>query len=606
MVDQALPRTGWKGRIAALKHIPTVLKIVWQSSPLLSILGLVFRGLVALIPISMLWISKLIIDRVVNAVSQPGTGFAEIGWLLVSEFGLGCAGHVLTRIIDYCDSLLADKFTQLINVRILEHSSKLDLVSFESPAFYDKLERARAQATDRIDMLSGMGRLGQQFVTLVSLSTGILLFSPWLLVLLVACLIPAFLGESHFAFLGYSLSRRLTPEQRQMDYFRLLGSSKETAKELKVFGLANYFIEGYKGLSNRAYREQRLLSTKRLWVSSLLAVLATCGHYGAYAWVVYQAVQGRVTVGELTFLTGAIAGTSGNIQIVFSMFSKIADQALFLGDLVEFFAVRPSIQSKPDAVLAPRPIRKGFEFRGVSFQYPDSDRQVLKNINLRIEPGERIALVGENGQGKTTLVKLLARLYDPTEGAIFLDGIDLREYSIEDLSKEIGIIFQDFVRYEISARENIGVGRIEEISNELRVSEAARKSLADAVVAKLPNGLHQMLGRRFEGGSDLSGGEWQKFALARAYMRDAQVLILDEPTASLDARSEYEVFQHFSELTEDCTTVLVSHRFSTVRIAQRILVLDDGEIREQGTHEQLLELGGRYAEFFNLQAEGYR
>jgi ATP-binding cassette subfamily B protein len=322
--------------------------------------------------------------------------------------------------------------------------------------------------------------------------------------------------------------------------------------------------------------------------------------------VVYQAVQGRVTVGELIFLTGAIAGTSGNIQIVFSMFSKIADQALFLGDLVEFFAVRPSIQSKPDAVLAPRPIRKGFEFRGVSFQYPDSDRQVLKNINLRIEPGERIALVGENGQGKTTLVKLLARLYDPTEGAIFLDGIDLREYSIEDLSKEIGIIFQDFVRYEISARENIGVGRIEEIGNELRVSEAARKSLADAVVAKLPNGLHQMLGRRFEGGSDLSGGEWQKFALARAYMRDAQVLILDEPTASLDARSEYEVFQHFSELTEDCTTVLVSHRFSTVRIAQRILVLDDGEIREQGTHEQLLELGGRYAEFFNLQAEGYR
>ena len=254
----------------------------------------------------------------------------------------------------------------------------------------------------------------------------------------------------------------------------------------------------------------------------------------------------------------------------------------------------------------PRPIREGFEFRGVSFRYPDSDRPVLKNINLRIEPGERIALVGENGQGKTTLVKLLARLYDPTEGAIFLDGIDLREYSIEDLSKEIGIIFQDFVRYEISARENIGVGRIEEIGNELRVSEAARKSLADEVVAKLPNGLHQMLGRRFEGGADLSGGEWQKFALARAYMRDAQVLILDEPTAALDARSEYEVFQHFAELTQDCTTVLVSHRFSTVRIAQRILVLDDGQIREQGTHEQLLELGGRYAEFFNLQAEGYR
>jgi ATP-binding cassette, subfamily B, bacterial len=606
MIDQISPRIGWRGRITALKHIPTVLKIVWQSSPLLTILGLAFRALAALIPVSMLWISKLIIDRVVNAVSQPGAAFAEIGWLLVSEFGLACAGNVLTRTIDYCDSLLADKFTKQINVRVLEHSSKLDLVSFESPAFYDKLERARAQATDRIEMLSGMGRLGQQFVTLVSLSTGILLFSPWLLVLLVACLIPAFLGESHFAFLGYSLSRRLTPEQRQMDYFRLLGTSKETAKELKVFGLANYFIEGYKRLADRAYQAHRLLSSKRLWVGSLLAVLASCGHYGAYALVVYQTVQGRLTIGELTFLAGAIVGSSANIQLLFSMFSKIADQALFLSDLIEFFAVRPSIQSKPDAVLAPRPIRRGFEFRAVSFQYPDSDRRVLNNINLRFDRGEKVALVGENGQGKTTLIKLLARLYDPTEGAIFLDDIDLREYSIEDLSKEIGIIFQDFVRYEISARENIGVGRIDEISNELRVSEAARKSLADAVVAKLPNGLHQMLGRRFEGGADLSGGEWQKFALARAYMRDAQVLILDEPTASLDARSEYEVFQHFLELTQDCTAVLVSHRFSTVRIAQRILVLDDGQIREQGTHEQLLERGGRYAESFNLQAEGYR
>jgi ATP-binding cassette subfamily B protein len=606
MIDQISLRIGWTGRIAALKHLPMVLKIVWQSSPLLTILGLVFRGLAALIPVSMLWISKLIIDRVVNAVSQRNTAFLEIAWLLVLEFGLACAGNVLARIIDYCDGLLADKFTKQINVRVLEHSSKLDLVSFESPAFYDKLERARAQATDRIEMLSGIGCLGQQFVTLVSLSTGILLFSPWLLVLLVACLIPAFLGESHFAFLGYSLSRRLTPGQRQMDYFRLLGTSKETAKELKVFGLAKYFIEGYKRLADSAYQAHRLLSSKRLWVGSLLAVLATCGYYGAYALVVYQTVQGRLTIGELTFLAGAIAGSSANIQLLFSMFSKTADQALFLGDLVEFFAVRPTIQSKPEALLAPRPIRKGFEFRAVSFQYPDSDRRVLNNINLRFERGEKVALVGENGQGKTTLIKLLARLYDPTEGAIFLDDIDLREYSIEDLSKEIGIIFQDFVRYEISARENIGVGRIDEINNEMLVSEAARKSLADAVVAKLPNGLHQMLGRRFEGGTDLSGGEWQKFALARAYMRDAQVLILDEPTASLDARSEYEVFQHFVELAQDCMTVLVSHRFSTVRIAQRILVLDDGQIREQGTHEQLLERGGRYAESFNLQAEGYR
>jgi ATP-binding cassette subfamily B protein len=583
-----------------------VLRMVWEAGRVLTTLGLGFRVLAALVPISMLWVSKMILDRVVHAVTGQSSIPGDIWWLLALEFGLACAGNVLARVIDYCDSLLADQFTKHISVRVIEHASTLDLVSFEDPSFYDKLERARVQATDRLAMLTAVGRMGQQFVTLVSLSAGVFLFSPWILVLLVACVVPAFLGESHFAFLGYSLSRRLTPQRRELDYLRVLGTSREGAKEMKIFGLGKYITERYRTLADNIFKENRNLATRRVFVGSLLGVLGAVGYYGAYTLIVYRTLKGSLTIGEMTFLAGAIAGSSSNIQLLFSTFSSIADQALFLTDLIEFFAVRPRIQSKRNALPAPRPIKKGFEFRNVSFRYPGSQRLVLHDLNLRLEPGERIALVGGNGGGKTTFVKLLARLYEPTEGAILLDGVDLREYSMEDLNREIGIIFQDFMRYEMSARDNIAVGRIEELYNQSRVFEAARKSLADGVVEKLPNGFKQVLGRRFEGGVDLSGGEWQKFALARAYMRKAQVLILDEPTAALDARSEYEVFCHFAELAKGCLTVMVSHRFSTVRMADRILVLEGGTILEQGTHEQLIEWNGRYAEMFNLQAASYR
>jgi ATP-binding cassette subfamily B protein len=321
--------------------------------------------------------------------------------------------------------------------------------------------------------------------------------------------------------------------------------------------------------------------------------------------VVYRTVQGELSLGTLFFLTGAISGSSSNIQSIFATFSSIADQSLFLTDLVEFFKVQPQVRSKPDAIPAPRPIRDGFSFEGVSFAYPGSPRLILDKLDLRIEPGERIALIGENGQGKTTIVKLITRLYDPSAGRILLDGVDLRDYNIEDLNREIGVIFQDFMRYEMSVRRNIAVGRIDDESDE-DVRLAARKSLADAVVRRLPKGYDQLLGRRFEGGLDLSGGEWQKVALARAYLRDAQLLVLDEPTAALDARSEFEVFERFADLTEGKMALLISHRFSTVRMADRIVLLEDGQIAEQGNHKQLMALGARYAEMFDLQAASYR
>jgi ATP-binding cassette subfamily B protein len=486
------------------------------------------------------------------------------------------------------------------------HASRLDLASYEDPVFYDKLERARVQATDRLSMIQAVGRVIQEVITTFSLAAGILVYSPWLLAVLVLCVVPAFLGESHFAFLGYSLAFRQTPTKRQLDYLRVLGASKESAKELKLFGLAPFLSSEFTRLSRDIYVQNVALARRRLRAGALLSMLSTVGYYGTYAWVVYETVQGRLTVGSLTFLAGAIAGASTNIQMVFSSFSSIADQALFLTDLIDFFAVQPSVRSKPNALPAPRPIRDGFEFRNVSFTYPGTSRVVLDNLNFRLGPGERIALIGENGQGKTTIVKLLTRLYDPTKGHVLLDGVDLRDYNLEDLSGQIAVIFQDFMRYDLTAAENIAVGQIHSQSNRSRIEAAARKSLAHGVVARLPRGYEQMLGRRFEGGVDLSGGEWQKMALARAYLRDAQVLVLDEPTASLDARSEHEVFERFAELTEGKIALLISHRFSTVRMADRILVLEDGRIAEEGSHADLMASAGRYSEMFEMQAASYR
>ena len=558
----------------------------------------------ALMPVAMLAVSKRILDavQVHFAAGRLPSHFWDLVWL---EFAFAALAGVALRAIGYFESLLAEGFTRHVSLMVMEHASQLDLASYEDPAFQDKMERARVQATDRVAMIHSLGAVGQQIVAAASLSLGVLWFSPWLLALLVAAVVPAFLGECHFAFLGFAQNIRQTPARRQLDYLRMLGASKESAKELRLFGLGKFFSGQYAALSNRIYEENAQLAGRRLRAGALLSLLSTAGYYGAYAYVIYRTVRGDLTWGSLQFLAGAIAGTATNIQNVFSTFSSIADQSLFLTDLVEFLRLRPKIRCKPDALPAPRPIRDGFVFENVTFCYPGRQRSVLDHLNFRIEPGERIALIGENGQGKTTLVKLLARLYDPTDGRILLDGVDLRDYSIEDLHSQIGVIFQDFMRYEMSAGTNIAIGRIDGTES-AAVRRAARKSLAEEVIQTLPGGYEQLLGLRFEGGVDLSGGEWQKMALARAYVRDAQVVILDEPTAALDARSESEVFERFAELMRGKTALLISHRFSTVRMADRIVVLENGKIAEQGGHQQLLSLGGRYAFLFELQASSYR
>jgi ATP-binding cassette subfamily B protein len=462
------------------------------------------------------------------------------------------------------------------------------------------------QATDRLVMIQSIGRLELQIITAIGWTVAVMLYSPWLMLVLVATVLPAFLGETHFAFLGYAKNFRQTPIKRQLDYLRQAGATKEAAKELKLFNLSEFFTNRFAKLSDIVYEQDVELARTRLSIGSVLSIISTGGYYGAYAYVIWKTLAGKWGIGTFYFLTAAILNARSNIQQVLSTLSGIADQALFLTDLLAFFEMKPTIQSKPNALRAPRPIRQGFEFRNVSFVYPGTERRVLNGLNFHLRPGERVALIGENGQGKTTIVKLITRLYDPTEGQVLLDGVDLRDYDLEDLYREIGVIFQDFMRYEMTARENIAVGKIEEIENKPLLEQAAHKSLADEVVAKLSSRYEQMLGRRFEGGVDLSGGEWQKIALARAYLRDAQLLVLDEPTAALDARSEYQVFQRFAELTAGKMALFISHRFSTVRMADRIVVLENGNIAEEGTHEKLTRMGGRYAELFELQAASYR
>ncbi|MGC2195537.1 MAG: ABC transporter ATP-binding protein [Terriglobales bacterium] len=596
----------WRERLSALRNIPPVLGIVWRSGPLVVTLGLVFRLFSALLPIALLWVAKLIIDSIVHTVMTHTPVQPRLWWLVGAEFGLAVTSGVFARLIDYFDSLLADKYTRHVSIEVMKHASELDLIAYEDPVFYDRLERARVQATDRLGMIQSIGRLVQQVITTISLSVSILVFSPWLLLLLIVGVIPAFLGESHFALLGYAKNFRQTPIRRQLDYLRVLGGSREAAKELKLFGLRKFLLDRFTRLSDQIYEENVSLARRRLWAGAGLSLIGTAGYYAAYVLVVWRTVTGVLTIGSLTFLSGAILQASSNIQQIFSTLSSIGDQALFLTDLLAFFQMQATIRSKPNALPAPRPIQRGFEFRNVSFRYPGSSRLVLENLNLVLRPAERVALIGENGQGKTTIVKLLTRLYDPVEGQILLDGVDLREYDLDDLYREIGVIFQDFMRYEMTARENIAVGRIEAAENLPLLQSAAQKAMADEVIRRLPADYEQMLGRRFDGGVDLSGGEWQKVALARAYLRDAQVLILDEPTAALDARSEYEVFRRFAELTAGKLALFISHRFSTVRMADRIIVLDDGKVVEDGNHDQLCRLGGRYSEMFELQAASYR
>lgn len=627
-------------QLAALRYVPPLLKLVWEVNAGLTLATVAMRLVRGGLPVALLWVGKLIIDEVVLLAGAGGLSAVAGGglagvfggeltylWTLVAiELGLAIFSDLLGRGVALVDSLLSDLFTNETSVRLMRHAARLDLRHFEDAEFYDRLERARRQTTGRIALLSQILGQAQDLITIVTLGAGLVIMAPWLIFLLVFALVPAFLGEAHFNSLSYSLMYSWTPERRELDYLRYIGASDETAKEVKIFGLAEFVSERYRMLADALYEANRTLATRRAAWGSALAAIGSLGYYAAFAVIIWRTVIGVFSIGDLTFLAGSFRQLRRLIEGMLTGFSTIAERALYLKDLFDFFDIEPEIAApgvlaagagsgaagsnggaRPDGTTrpVPDPIREGFKFENVSFRYPGTDPWVLRDLSFELRAGDKLALVGENGAGKTTITKLLARLYDPTEGRITLDGADLREFDPEELRRHIGVIFQDFVRYHMTAADNLAIGRIEARDDRPRLESAAERSLASPVIEKLPAAYDQMLGRRFEGGIELSGGEWQKVALGRAYVRDAQLLILDEPTASLDARAEYEVFERFAELTVGKTAVLISHRFSTVRMADRILVLEDGTVRERGTHAELVAADGLYAELFRLQARGY-
>jgi ATP-binding cassette subfamily B protein len=488
----------------------------------------------------------------------------------------------------------------------MEHAAMLDLEDFEDSELQDQLDRARRQTMGRSSLMTQLLGQAQDAVTIVTFAIGLVAYAPWLILLLALALVPAFLGEAHFNAASYTLNYTRTPERRELDYVRQTAASVETAKEVKIFALNRFLIDRYRTLADAFYLANKSLATRRAFWGSVLTAVGTLGYYVAYAYLAWGTLRGAFTIGDLTFLAGSFRRLRTLLEGLLSGFSQMAGQALYLDDLFSFFLIQPEIVSAPDALPFPATLREGFRFEGVGFRYPGAERWAVRNLSFTLHAGEVLALVGENGAGKTTLVKLLARLYDPDEGQILLDGRDLRDYDIESLRSNVGVIFQDFVRYHMTAAENIGVGRIEAAGDRQRIEQAAQRSLADELIQRLPQRYDQIIGKRFRSGVELSGGEWQKIAIARAYMREAQLLILDEPTAALDARAEFEVFQRFRELSAGKTAVLISHRFSSVRMADRILVLADGGLEASGTHAELLAAGGRYAELFELQAAGYR
>jgi ATP-binding cassette subfamily B protein len=606
-----------KERVGALRNLRPFIAMVWGTSPQLTAVSLLLRLTRALLPVVTLYVGKLIIDEVVLLVQIPDRphslgewlGGGRLNWLgllLAAEFALAVLADILGRVVSLIDSLLSERVSNASSIRLMVHAATLDLEDFEDAEFQDQLDRARRQTSGRMTLMGQLFGQAQDIVTVASFAVGLIFYAPWLIALLLLALVPAFLGEAHFNAQSYSLDYVRAPERRELDYVRQTAASTETAKEVKIFGLNGFLIDRYTRLAADFYAANRRLAVRRAGWGGLFTAIGTIGYYLAYGYIAWRTLAGDFSVGDLTFLAGSFRRLRTLLEGLLSSFSTTASQALYLNDLFSFFEVTPEIMSPDHPRPFPHPIQQGFVFDDVGFSYPGADRWAVRHLSFTLHAREVIALVGENGAGKTTLVKLLTRLYDPDEGRILLDGHDLREYDLEGLRGNVGVIFQDFVRYNLSAGDNIAVGKIAERTDRGRIDRAARRSQADEVIARLSAGYNQMIGKRFKNGVELSGGEWQKIAIARAYMREAEVLILDEPTAALDARSEFGVFQRFKELSDGKTAILISHRFSSVRMADRILVLADGKVEAAGTHEELILQSGRYADLFELQAAGYR
>lgn len=591
---------------SSLKFVPRFLGKVYKANPWLFIANVLLRLFKSLIPIALLWVGKEIIDEVIFQIDLDSKDLTRLYWLIGIELLLAIVSDVFNRLIGLTDGLLGDLYSNSSSIELIQKTAKVELASLEDSEFYDKLERARQQTTSRVSLMSNVLAQVQDIITIVSLVSGLIYFYPILIVLLTLSIIPSFINELKYSQSSYSLQKSWTPERRELDYMRMIGASDVTAKEIKLFGLADFISNTFKRISDKYYKANKKLSIKKSLWGGIFHILGDLAYYGAYVFIVLKAVAGFVSIGDLTFLAGSFSQLRSQLQTVFSRFSSITQSAMYLQDYFEFVDMGLNDDETNHYRSAPTDFNANICFENVSFRYPQSNKNVISNISFELKKGEKLALVGENGAGKTTLIKLLLRLYEPSSGQILMDGVPIQDYKKEDYQNMLGAIFQDFVKYYLTAKINIAVGNIEEEHNTEKIKNAAVQSLANDVIEGLPEGYEQGLGRRFKNGAELSGGQWQKIALARAYMSDAAIIILDEPTSALDARAESEVFQRFIALTEDRTSIIISHRFSTVRMADRILVLQNGEVIELGTHEELLAHPQLYAELYELQAEGYR
>ena len=599
----------WRQLRQSFTHTPQAVRFVWRTNRWATVgLGLLTLG-GALLPASQAWVGKLIVDGVVASIQtgQDAEQVRKVFIYLLLELGLFLLSAAFNHGRRLIQQLIQLQLANRIRAEIIGKALTLDLAYFEDSDFYDRLQNARREGGYKpVELINDTFLIVQNSITLISFALLMLRFSPWLVVVLLATSIPSFIAETRYSERGFRLLTRRAPETRQVNYLSRLLTEDTAAKEIKLFNLGGTLLDRYTTLFDKFFEEDKSLALRRATAGFGLGLIATLGFYGSYAWIVWYTVQGKISLGDMTLYLTIFRQGQSTFQSILAAVGNIYENNLFMANFFEFLCLEPLMKITGQKRKLSLPLRGGIEFRDVGFRYPDSEEWALRGVNLSIRPGEKIALVGHNGAGKTTLIKLLSRLYDPTEGSILIDDIDIRDLDPLELQQRIGVIFQDFVRYHLPVRENIGFGQIDAMDDVERIAAAARKSGAQAVVEELPEGYETMLGRWFHDGHELSLGQWQKVALARAFMRDAEILVLDEPTASVDARAEYEIFRNFKALTEGKMAILISHRFSTVRMADRIAVIQEGRIAELGTHDELLSRAGTYAELFSMQAEGYR
>jgi ATP-binding cassette subfamily B protein len=603
------PRSAARAIRNTWRSLVRVFGLVWSTSRRLTIALAAVTLLQSVVPVAQVWLAGRLIDEVVHAIGKGGGDdhVRPVVILAVAQLLLFLGSSLLQTLGNISQQLLQEQLAIHVQLLIMEHANSLDLADFENAAYYDQLQQAQRESANRpVAMVAGVFSLVRTAITFATMIALLIGLSPWIAAAALLSPIPAFISGSRYGWWGFQQMRRQSPTRRLMSYLTTLLTTDEFNKEIKLYTLGDHFIDRYRTIAGDYYQDTRRLLVRRYLSGFGWGALTIVASSGTFLYVALLAVRGTISLGALTVFTQAAQQVQSAFQGMLGGVQGIYEHGLYLSTLYDLLDRQPAIQAPANPVPVRRPFQRGIEFRNVTYRYPDKETPAVDNVSFTIVPGETIALVGRNGAGKTTIVKLLGRLYDPESGQILIDGHDIRDYDPRELRREFGMMFQDYAAYQLSARENVGVGNVERVGDLAAIARAAERGGADDVIAGLPKGYETTLGKWFEGGHQLSGGEWQKVALSRAFMRDAQILILDEPTAALDAQAEHDLFSRIKSLAEGKIALFISHRFSTTRMADRILVLDQGRLIEQGTHQELMALGGQYSHLFELQAASYR